>query len=113
MVLFKVQKKGRQQKPDRRKEIQNMMDINVNLLQWFITFLIKSLLVQIFQVVLLHVEINLLLKLNLSQTSALQGFDRNRKLAEELHKPIIRKIEKRKVYSSFKDNICGADLADM
>ena len=113
MVLFKVQKKGRQQKPDRRKEIQNMMDINVNLLQCFITFLIKSLLVQIFQVVLLHVEINLLLKLNLSQTSALQGFDRNRKLAEELHKPIIRKIEKRKVYSSFKDNICGADLADM
>ena len=29
-------------------KIQNMMDINVNLLQWFITFLIKSLLVQIF-----------------------------------------------------------------
>ena len=26
-------------------------------------------------------------------------------LAEELHKPIIRKFEKRTVYSGFKDNI--------
>ena len=34
-------------------------------------------------------------------------------LAEELHKPIIRKFKKRKVYSAFKDNIWGADLADM
>ena len=34
-------------------------------------------------------------------------------LAEELDKLIIRKFEKRKVYSSFKDNIWGADLADM
>ena len=34
-------------------------------------------------------------------------------LAEESHKPIIRKFKKRKVYSSFKDNIWGADLADM
>ena len=37
----------------------------------------------------------------------------NQQLAEELHKPIIRKFEKRKVYSAFKDNIWGADLADM
>ena len=29
----------------------------------------------------------------------------NEQLAEELHKPIIRKYEKRKVYSTFKDNI--------
>ena len=34
-------------------------------------------------------------------------------LAEELHKPIVRKFEKRKVNSSFIDNIWGADLADM
>ena len=34
-------------------------------------------------------------------------------LADELHKPIIRKCKKRKVYSSFKDNIWGVDLADM
>ena len=35
------------------------------------------------------------------------------KLANELHKPVIRKFKKRKVYSSFKDNIWGVDLADM
>ena len=29
----------------------------------------------------------------------------NQKLAEKLHKPIIRKLRKRKVYSSFKDSI--------
>ena len=34
-------------------------------------------------------------------------------LADELHKPIIRKFKKRKVYSQFKDNIWGIDLADM
>ena len=34
-------------------------------------------------------------------------------LAEELHKPIIRKFEKRKVHAPFADNIWGADLADM
>ena len=38
---------------------------------------------------------------------------KNEQLAEELHKPIIRKLKKRKVYSTFKDNIWGADLADM
>ena len=37
----------------------------------------------------------------------------NYQLAEELHKPIIRKFKKRKVYSSFRDNIWGVDLADM
>ena len=34
-------------------------------------------------------------------------------LAKELPKPIIRKFKKRTVYSGFKDNIWGADLADM
>ena len=34
-------------------------------------------------------------------------------IAEELHKRIIRKFKKRKVYSAFKDNIWAADLADM
>ena len=37
----------------------------------------------------------------------------NQQLAKELHKPIIKKFEKRRVYSIFKDNIWGADLADM
>ena len=30
-----------------------------------------------------------------------------------MHKPIIKKFKKRKVYSRFRDNIWGADLADM
>ena len=37
----------------------------------------------------------------------------NQQLANELDKPIIRKFKKRKVYSSFKDNIWGVDLVDM
>ena len=37
----------------------------------------------------------------------------NYQLAKELHKPIIKKFKKRKVYSSFRDNIWGVDLADM
>ena len=37
----------------------------------------------------------------------------NKELAEELHKLIIRKFEKRKVRSSFIDNIWSADLANM
>ena len=37
----------------------------------------------------------------------------NYQLANELHKPIIKNFKKRKVYSSFRDNIWGVDLADM
>ena len=37
----------------------------------------------------------------------------NYQLANELHKPIIRKFKKGKVYSSFRDNIWGVDLADL
>ena len=37
----------------------------------------------------------------------------NCQLAEELHIPIITKLKKRKVYSSFRDNIWGSDLADI
>ena len=37
----------------------------------------------------------------------------NIQLANELHKPIIRKFNKRKVYSSFKYNIWVVDLTDM
>ena len=65
------------------------MDIKGGLLLWFRSFLIKSLQA----VVNMHAN--------------------NENLAEELHKPIIKKIKERKVYSGFKDNIWGADLADM
>ena len=34
-------------------------------------------------------------------------------ITEELHKPVIKNFKRRNVYSSFKDNIWGVDLADM
>ena len=37
----------------------------------------------------------------------------NQQLANELRNPIIKKNRKRRVYSSFKDNIWGVDLADI
>ena len=40
-------------------------------------------------------------------------FISNQQLADEPHKPIIRKFKRKKVYSSFTDNICGVYLADM
>ena len=48
-----------------------------------------------------------------SSGSGLANNNENIQLANKLHKPIIKKINKRKVYSSFKDNIWGVDLADM
>ena len=48
-----------------------------------------------------------------SSGSGLANNDENIQLANELHKPIIKKFNKRKVHSSFKDNIWGVDLADM
>ena len=72
------------------------MDIKEDLLLWFINFLKKS---------LLHLQINLY-----------QGVvlvNQNLQLSEELHKPIIRKFKKRKVFSGFRDNIWGTNLADM
>ena len=37
----------------------------------------------------------------------------NQQLANELHKQIIKKFKKIKVYSPFRGNIWGVDLADM
>ena len=45
--------------------------------------------------------------------SAIKSMLQNEQLAEELHKPIVRKFKKRKVYSAFKDNIWSANLGDM
>ena len=41
-----------------------------------------------------------------------KGIKNNKILAEELHKPVIKKFNKRKVYSQFRDNIWGVDLAE-
>ena len=37
----------------------------------------------------------------------------NEQLAKEIHKPIIKNFKNRTVYTGFRDNIWGADLADM
>ena len=44
--------------------------------------------------------------------SSLERTGNNKILVEELHKPVIKKFNKRKVYSQFRDNIWGVDLAD-
>ena len=68
-----------------------MMDINVDLLQWFINFFDKK-----------------------ASGSGIKNKNIPKKqLAEELHKSVIRKFNKRKIHSSFIDNIQGADLAYM
>ena len=68
-----------------------MMDIYVDLLPWFINFLIKKL------------QAEQLKNENISNTE----------LAEELHKQIFRKFKKRKEHSTLIYNIQGADLVDM
>ena len=75
------------------------MDINVDLLQWFINFLIKK------------TSGSGIKNENISNKRPLDLA--TRELAEELHKPVIRKFNKRKVQSLFLNNIWGADLADM
>ena len=59
------------------------MSINVDMLQWYTNFLIKK-----------------------TSGSGIKNENMlNKELAEELHKLIIRKFNKRKVQSLFRDNI--------
>ena len=62
-----------------------MMDINVDLLQWFT---------------------------NCTGGTIKNEIISNKELAKELHKPVIKKFEKRKVHVPFIGNIWGADLAE-
>ena len=48
-----------------------------------------------------------------SSESSVAVTEPNYQLPNELHRQIIRKFKKRKVYSLFRDNILGAYLADM
>ena len=48
-----------------------------------------------------------------NKSTANNEIKQNLQLTEELHKPFIRNLKKRTVYSRFKDNILGSDLADM
>ena len=71
-------------------KIQNKIDVKEILLQWFKNLFDKK----------------------TSSGTVKNENNSNKKLAEELHKPIIRKFKERKVHSPFIDNIWGADLAD-
>ena len=86
-----------------------MMVINMDLLEWFINFLIKT--------SATHAQSETLptrAKWNKSTGSGIKNENiSNKEFAEELQKPIIRKIKKRKIQSTFIDNIWGAHLADM
>ena len=80
------------------------MDINANLPQWFKNFLDKS---------TSNTNKGTGINSDVGSKEKLHCDLATRKLAKELHKPVIRKFEKRKVHSSFIDNISGADLDDM
>ena len=41
------------------------------------------------------------------------GTSVNEELARELHKPVTKNFERRKVYPRFKDNIWAADLSEL
>ena len=45
--------------------------------------------------------------------SGVKSIPQNEQLAKEIHKPIIKRFKKRKVYSALKDNIWAADLVNM
>ena len=66
-----------------------MIEINIDLFQFFINILIKK-----------------------TSGNGIKNFP-NKELTEELHKKFVRNLNKRKVHSPFIGNIWGADLADM
>ena len=88
-------------------KIRNMMDINVELLQWFVIALIKK------SASFARSETSATQNKSISGSGIKNENISNKELGEKLHKPIIRKFKKRKKYSSFVDNIWGADLANM
>ena len=49
----------------------------------------------------------------LANKSDITSVPKNEQLTDKLHKPIITKLKKKRVYSAFKDNIWAAVLVDM
>ena len=41
------------------------------------------------------------------------GININEQIAKKLHKPVIKKVKRRKVYARFKDNIWAGDLSEI
>ena len=79
-------------------KIQNMMDINTDLLQWCTTS---------------GANTSATCTNKFASGAIKSEIMQNQESVEELSKPITRTFEKRKVHSSFIDNISGADLAVM
>ena len=83
-------------------KIQTKMDMKVDLLQWFLHFLIKKQDVG-----------NANKSANDSTHTVVEIVFGKEQLAGKLHKLVIRTFENLKINSSFRDKIWGADLADM
>ena len=77
--------------------IQNIMDTNMGMIEWFIIFLIKK--------NTFHVD------KSISSEIVKNEIISNKELANELNKLMIRTFKKKK--STFIDNIWGTDPADM
>ena len=84
-----------------------MMDINADLLQWSIIYLIKKT-----SVMRAWLEI-LAMQNKFAGSDIKNEIIWNKELAKELLEPIIRNFQKSKLHSSFIYNIWGADLAVM
>ena len=83
-----------------------MMDINQDLLQWSIIFDKKT-----SGGGIKNGNISNKRHLDLARVTSVS--DRTQELAEKLHKPIIRKFNKRKIQSPFIKNIWGANLKNI
>ena len=88
-----------------------MMDINLDLLQWFINFLIKRLQAEQLKTKIFLIKNQLKNYANQLLKNSKKEKYNQKYLDEELHIPIIRKFIKRKVQSPLIGNVLDADLA--
>ena len=88
-----------------------MMDINLDLLQWFINFLIKRLQAEQLKTKIFLIKNQLKNYANQLLKNSKKERYNQKYLDEELHIPIIRKFKKRKVQSPLIGNVLDADLA--
>ena len=88
-----------------------MMDINLDLLQWFINFLIKRLQAEQLKTKMFLIKNQLKNYANQLLKNSKKEKYNQKYLDEELHIPIIRKFKKRKVQSPLIGNVLDADIA--
>ena len=88
-----------------------MMDINLDLLQWFINFLIKRLQAEQLKTKIFLIKNQLKNYANQLLKNSKKEKYNQKYLDEELHIPIIRKFKKRKVQLPLIGNVLDADIA--